>query len=268
MLMMVQFIGCGGDAEDDEDDVSEAPPLPPAESMMVDLSTFDETVPGAPGALPFATYKNFGNAAIRVGTISSGLIASVSVPAAVFAAAILYEPEQQGADTWVWSYSVTVEYVTFTATLTGVKKGLSAIDWSMVISTDAPLHPVQDFLWYTGTSDIANLAGSWRFYDVNTPTEQNPTVAIDWSAAEDGGTFGLTIESVDSRAENEYFGDVLSYSATLEDIASLSYEDTSENELWEIIWDIDTGEGSIKVPEYNDGEKACWNSLKQDVECD
>jgi hypothetical protein len=54
----------------------------------------------------------------------------------------------------------------------------------------------------------------------------------------------------------------------MDDVASLSYTDASENEVWEIIWNIDTGEGSIEVPEYNNAEKACWNSRQQDVACD
>ncbi len=73
---------------------------------------------------------------------------------------------------------------------------------------------------------------------------------------------------MDSRAENEYAGDVLDYDVDMDDVASLSYTDASENEVWEIIWNIDTGEGSIEVPEYNNAEKACWNSKKQDVACD
>ena len=264
MLMVIQLVGCGEDADDD----GEAPPLPPEGSMTVDLSLFDAPVPGAPGAATAVTYQNFFNAVIRVGTISTGLAAAASVPAAVFAAARLYEPTSEGADTWVWTYSVTVEFVTFAATLTGVKKGGDVTDWSMVVSADAPLYPVQAFLWYTGTSDKANLEGSWQFYDATTPAEQNSTVAIDWAASEDDATVKLTIENVDIRAENEYFGDVLDYDAARDGMAVLSYEDSSEGEIWDVVWNLDTGEGSLKVPEYNNGEEACWNSRKQDVQCE
>lgn len=268
VLMVIQITGCGEDSNDDANDesaISEAPALPPAESMMVDLSLFDEKVPAAPGVAPMATYKNFGNAVIRVGGISSGIIAAMSAPAVVFAAAIAHPPVPQGLDTWLWSYSVTIEYVTFTAALTGTKRG-TEIDWSMTVSTDAPFRPVMEFLWYTGTSAGTNLAGSWRFFDITTPTEQNPLVTLDWSASELRDEVELAIESVDSRPENERSGDVLNYNVT-QNAASLSYEDVSENVVWEILWNLDAGDGSIKVPGYNDGEKACWNPQKQDIVC-
>ena len=272
MLMVMLLVGCGEDADDnnDDNDNSEAPPLPPEDSMTVDLSLFDESVPGvleAPSAATPPTYQNFINAVVRVGTISTGLAAAASVPAAVFAAARLHEPTPQGEDTWVWTYSVTVEFVTFAAELTGVKKSKDVIDWSMVVSADAPLYPVQAFLWYTGTSDKENLEGSWQFYDATTPMEQNSTVTVDWAASEDDEILKLTIKNVDTRPESEYVGDVLDYDVT-DNAAVLSYEDNSEGEIWEIIWDLDTGEGSLKVPEYNNGEKACWNSKKQDDACE
>ena len=268
MLMVMQLVCCGEDADDDDVDVSEAPPLPPDASMVVDLSTFDETVPGAPGAASTVSYKNFRNAATRVSAIGSALIAAATVPAAVFTAARLNEPTSEGDNTWVWSYSVTVDYITFTAALTGIQNSDKSIDWSMVMSADAPLRPVQDFVWYTGTSNVTNLEGSWQFYDMTTPTEQNPTITIDWTASEDDGKAKLTVENVDTRADSEYAGDVLDYDATENDAAVLSYEDSSEGEVWDITWNLDTGEGSLKVPEYNNGEKACWDANKQDAECE
>lgn len=269
MLMVIQFAGCGGDTNDDDDDifdatVSEAPPLPPAESMIIDLSTFDDKVL-APSTAPLVTYKNFGNAVLRVGVVSAGLVGAASVPAAVFAAAIFNPPVPQGIDKWLWRYTVTVEYVTFSAALTAeINEG--SIDWTMVVSSDAPLHPVEDFTWYTGTSTGSNLAGSWQFYDISTPDGQNPTISIDWSASEIDGTVDLAVEDMDSRPENEYAGDSLVYDIDA-DIATLSYEDVSEGAVWKIVWDRNTGAGSIKVPEYNGGEEACWNEQKQDVIC-
>jgi len=262
-LMLMQLIGCSEDADDDDDaDVTEAPLLPPDGSMTVDLSTFNEDGVQQSPAAAQATYLNFTNAVARVKTINSAIVAASASPAALFAAARLYEPELQDDGSWLWSFSVQIDSVMFTAKLTG----LTATDityWSMKVSTDAVLYPVTDFEWYKGTSGKLNTTGTWEFFDMKTPDEQNPTTKIDWSVKILKEEAQLTIENVDSRSE--YFGDVLRYNATLED-ASLSFDDASKGETWEILWDI-LGVGSIQVPGYKNGEKACWDAFKQDMEC-
>jgi len=274
VLMMIQLVGCGGGNDDDGDNdanlsdeiTSTAPPLPPDESMTVDLSLFDEGAANdlrAPSAV--ATYMNFGNAVTRVAAVNAALAAAVAAPATVFTAARLHAPVPQSDGSWLWSYSVTIEYVTFTASLNGIIEGDES-RWSMVVSTNAPLRPVMSFLWYKGVCTDKNTAGEWEFFDITTPTEQNPVVKVNWTADVDNKTAHLILENVDTRPDAEYAGDVLDYSAGTE-LAFISYTDVSENAVWDITWNTETGEGSLKVPEYNGGAKACWNNLKQDVTC-
>ena len=264
-LLVIQLIGCGEDEDGnvDESVAAEAPPLPPDESMMVDLSAFEQGAEGSPAAA--ATYRNFTNAVARVGAVSSALVVAVTPPATLFAAARLQQPIEQTDGSWVWTYSLLIDYVTFSARLTGHKKA-NATEWSMRISTDAPLRPIADFEWFRGSSAASNMWGSWEFFDMLTPNEQNPTVKVDWSVTGVRGEANLTLENVDTRTTSIYAGDILKYSVS-DKIASMSYTDASEDEVWDVIWNLDTGEGSITVPGYNDGGKACWNVLKQDVSC-
>ncbi len=275
-LLMIQLIGCSeNDADEDADlegnvnpdggSVSGAPPLPPDESMTVDLSIFDEELDGGIRAPAAATYLNFGNAAVRVASINAALAAAVAPPATLFAAARLYEPTPQSDGSWVWSYSVDIEYVTFTASLTGMMEG-DETRWSMVVSANAPLRPVASFLWYQGVCTEMNTSGTWEFFDITTPTEQNPTATVEWTADVDNKTAHLLLKNVDTRPDAKYTGDILDYTVGSE-IASIIYADASESEVWSITWGTETGEGSLRVPEYNGGEKACWNNLKQDVTC-
>jgi len=275
-LLMIQLIGCSEDDADEDVDlegnvnpdsisVSGAPPLPPDESMTVDLSLFDEEVDGGIRAPAVATHLNFGNAAVRVASINAALAAAVAPPATLFAAARLYEPTPQSDGSWVWNYSVTIEYVTFTASLTCMMEG-DETRWSMVVSANAPLRPVVSFLWYQGVCTEMNTSGTWEFFDIATPTEQNPTATVEWTADVDNKTAHLLLKNVDTRPDAENTGDILSYDVGSE-IASIIYTDASESEVWSITWDTETGEGSLRVPEYNGGEKACWNDLKQDVTC-
>lgn len=202
-------------------------------------------------------------AVARVAVINSAVAAALTSPAALFAVARAHEPVEQDDGSWLWSYTAKTESVTFTANLTCITAG-GMNYWSMKVSTDVPLYPITDFEWYTGMSTEMNTSGSWQFFDLETPDEQNPTAKIDWSVKILKEEAELTIENVDTRSE--YMGDVLRYNVTPK-IGSMSFDDASKGETWEIVWDIETGEGSITVPGYNSGEKACWDASKQDVSC-
>ena len=267
VLLLVQVIGCSEDADEldaDGSDVSGAPPLPPDESMAVDLSLFEENVMGAPSNA-MLTMRNFAYAATAASTVSSAVVAGVTPPAALFAAARLTTPVEQDDGSWVWDFSVKISGVTFAASLTGVEK-LNKNQWTMKVSTNAPLRPAKDFIWYTGESTLKSVSGSWQFFDLQTPDEQNSTVNIDWSADIISEEANLTLRNVDTRDDSKYAGDVLQYNVSRE-IASMAFEDVSENEIWEIIWNIETGTGSVTTPGYNNGEKACWDANKKDVTC-
>ena len=101
-----------------------------------------------------------------------------------------------------------------------------------------------------------NTSGTWEFFDITTPTEQNPTATVDWTADVDNKTAHLLLKNVDTRPDAEHAGDILSYDVGSE-IASVIYTDASESEVWSIKWGTETGEGSLRVSEYNEGEKAC-----------
>ncbi len=280
VLLLTQIVGCGEDAGEvmdaDRIETSEAPVLPPDESMTVDLSVFNdgevmipeipvpdgEAQPG-PGGTPPAAGRNFTNAAARVVTINTAIVSALVPPAGLFSLAKETEPVEQDDGSWLWSYSLTYDIFAIDARLIGVPDGIRT-HWSMRISSENPILPVEDFEWYTGTSTETNTSGSWQFFDMFTPGEINPTVRLDWSVEALKMNAELTIENIDTRSD--YLGDVLLYSAT-PNTASMSFEDVSEDETWDIGWDIGTGAGSITVPKYNSGEKACWDAQKQDVQC-
>ncbi len=281
VLLLMQVIGCSEDADEitdaDRIDTSGAPALPPDESMIVDISAFNDgevVIPEipisdgeaqlGPGETPPATGKNFTNAAARVVTINAAIVSALVLPVGLFSLAKETEPVEQDDGSWLWSYNVTYEIFAIDARLTGVPDGVRT-HWSMRISSENPILPVEDFEWYTGTSTETNTSGSWQFLDLFTPGEINPTVKLDWSVEVLKMNAELTIENIDTRSD--YLGDVLLYSATPE-AASMSYEDVSEGETWDIRYDIETGAGSITVPNYSSGEEACWDAQKQDVQCD
>jgi hypothetical protein len=259
-LASVSLVGCFEDIDGDEDYV-EAPPLPPEESMNIDMSIFIDYEPLAG--------SNFKNAAVRMVAINTSVAAILAAPAAVFAAAISTVPKQQQDGSWLWSYTTTVLGNRYEANLTS-RTEMNKNIWSMRVTSTAPELQLDNFEWYIGESSRTNTSGSWTFFDIKTPDERNQVGTVDWRVAT--VTIGfpnvtypeLVLTNTNSRSE--YFGDVTSYRIEYS-TATISYYDASEDLTSYITWDLDTYSGSIKVPNYNNGEVACWDENLQDIEC-
>lgn len=65
---------------------------------------------------------------------------------------------------------------------------------------------------------------------------------------------------------NDHQGDYLEYTfdGTLK---TAVYYDNSEDEETRLQLNVDSNEGFIIAPDYNNGNKACWNGEFQDVAC-
>jgi len=279
VLLLVQITGCGdGSDEADEDimDTSGAPALPPDESMTVDLSAFNDgqalvpeipvagdAVHQSPGNVALVAGDNYTNAAARALTINAAIASALAFPAGLFSLAKDTAPVKQSDGSWVWSYSMTYDVFAVDSMLIGVPDGDKTY-WTMMVAVDNPILPITDFVWYTGMSTESNTSGSWKFNDMYAPTEQLPTVKLDWSVDVLRENADLTIENIDTRSD--YLGDVLFYNAK-PGIAAMSFEDIYEGETWDITWDVETGAGNITVPNYKSGEKSCWDAQKQDIQC-
>jgi len=272
ILSLTQFIGCGEDAKIIETETPEIPVLPPDESITVNLLAFNDgktmlpDIPSSGAGAPRGNTagKNFANAAARVLIINDAIASAIAFPAGLFKMAKETKPVMQNDGSWLWSYTAKYDVFVANVKLNGMEKG-DKIYWSMKVSVDNPIMPITDFEWYTGVSTKTNTSGSWQLYDLFAPNEHNPTAKIDWSTQPAAKNTTLAIENVNP--SSEYLGTILLY--TVEgDTLSMSFRNTPENETWEIVWNAITGAGSIVVPKYNYGKKACWDMQKQDVECD
>lgn len=275
IFMAIQIAGCGEDAVTDGKDTSTAPALPPDESMTINLSQFNNGMPMVPeiptvGQAPQPVAKdlvsgeNYTNAVIRVVAINSAVASAIFIPAEFFIHAKENEPVQQDDGSWIWTYTVKYDIFTVTGRLIGIVDGDKTY-WSMKVDVNSPMFTYKDFEWYKGMSISDNTSGSWEFFDIYTAAVGiNPTAKVDWTAIPASKKADLNIQNVDVRSEN--VGDSLIYKLDA-GIASMSYKDASTDELWDITWNLATGAGSIKVPKYNNGEKACWDAQKQDIVC-
>jgi hypothetical protein len=245
-----------------DDPASSKPPqqptLPPVASMTLDLS----------GLSPSSTPKiaqpglNFLNAAARVAVINASVVIVLSVPAAVFAAAFSQTPTLGSDGKYHWQYTSSANGISFTANLTGsVDLQTQESVWEMSVTSTAVA--LNNFLWYDGRAKLNNSSGYWDFYDPNQPNTKAGVLHLDWTYASTTDAT-LSFEVVKDGAPEK--GDTLDYIVAGTNIKMILV-DVSAAQTLEISWDRVTTAGYLIAPDYNGGQKACWDSARADVAC-
>ncbi len=241
---------------------TESPILPPAESMKIDVSYFQKgNLDKTAGML---TKNNFFNASVRVGVINVAVVVTMSVPTAVFAAAASNQPVWDSDDLkFHWIYTLTYNQLTFKADLAGwldTKSGEAV--WEMYITSNATNPKLDKFLWYEGRSKLDNKSGWWLIYDSQKPSERRYLLRLDWSIK--GTENILTFKNVTVGNEGE--NDLLTYWVNAAE-REITFWDNSTKQTLEIYWELTKGTGYLIAPDYNSGQKACWDESQNDVAC-
>ena len=265
-------------------DEDSPPVLPPVSTMKLDYSLFELVTPSessvlnkTPGPELLAEYPtklNFINAVVRVLFVELVVYTSLEPPVAAFVVALHSVPQQQPDGSWLWTYIFVDGDIEYSIYLTGKDAG-NHNEWNMRVSSTDPEMLLDHFLWFEGEAKKDASSGYWQFYepvesapavylanlDVNaTPGEQS--VRIDWENLP-GDIHSLSILVNLAGSPDE--GDSIEFYESPAS-SSMQFFDASENNTSTIIWYLD-GSGSITVPDYNDGLKACWNSQQYDVDC-
>jgi hypothetical protein len=252
-LILTGFTGCG----EEDKETTQPPPLPPDSSMSMDFSVFGggKMAPGAP-----VPGKNFLNAATRVLLVDAAVIITLAPSVMVFKAAKNTTPVEQEDGSWLWSYTINYLGNEFKADLTGRMQGDKTL-WSMKVTCPTLKTPLNNFEWYSGECPLDNKSGKWQYYDYLTPNKANVIGTIEWSVLK-ATESKIAFSSTNPNSPN--FGDILTYNLEGTTV-TISYYDASENITADVTWDVVTTAGNIKVPGYNNGERAYWDENKQDV---
>ncbi len=245
-----------------EDD---SPDLPPAASLSVNIAAIAaaplaaKNAPTGTTATP-ADHLNFANAWARVKIVQffAGLV--VVLPATAMGLAVQTQPVQTGN---LWEWTVTVGE-------TGAKVALTA---DLATGFDVELHvtnpTLENYLWVEGNFGDGSGTGEWTLHDPNIESGNDSALSIQWSYVSDTDR-SLTYEILSPRPNDlgEVFaGDTFTFSVD-GTTATLEYEDADDPGVVAIItWDTVTGTGSIKVPGFNAGAAACWDTLFENIDC-
>lgn len=251
------------------DDPGPQPDLPTQTSMNVDFGLFASG--GGAGlasaaddidltAAAASSQLNFGTAALTVVVAQAVTALHLAVPAAVFGAAANNTPSFEDDGRWHWRYTASHQGQLWTAHLSGAVDG-NQVGWDMRITAPQSNPPLDEFLWYGGTSRTDGTSGTWRFNDPLSPAGSNEVVRIDWThLSADDHSVTITVTG------GENVGDVLVAEHT-GDERFVTWTDASQGNTVEIWWNVATGVGYIIAPNFRGGVQSCWDENQTDVAC-
>jgi hypothetical protein len=258
------MVGCSSD-DDNPASASdpEAPDLPPIASMQVDLNLFDT---GSQSPLPrpatVLAKHNWWAAATRVWVIGFIVDLAVIPPSLAFAVAVGSTPSYIGEDTWLWIYTHVEQSgneVQIRLKATELDEGIA---WELRVTDANATPPLDQDLWFNGETHNGGTEGFWIFYDLGEePFAEALRIDWDYNAEDDRE---LIIENIQQGGAD--FGDTLSYLVDGTTISMMCHDESKEIDA-DITWDEETHAGSIMVPGYNNGERACWDENLEDTVC-
>jgi len=255
-----------------DESIPAAPELPPVASMQFGLDAFGapartamEPLGASGSAAAGARARSMGNwwqAAVRVAVIDLVVAAAVTPPALAFGAALNAEPEYLGAGTWRWTYLWTAaDGDQVEIRLTGTLE-TDRVHWELRLREELTAPPEESLVWFYGASFHGEERGYWIFNELGTGAAV-PVARVDWDVRGPQDE-ELRFECIAVGSDDD--GDRL---VSFVDGArhTLEFYDASEAIFADIGWNAVTGAGSLQVPDYNGGERACWDTNRQDVEC-
>lgn len=281
LAALVAVLGLSGCAKDNSIVAPEAetpPSLPSVSTMDMDLGLFESaqispqdvqrgTLAQPSAASPDALKLNFLNAAVRVLFLDVVVYSALAHPVAAFATAIHSVPQYQPDGSWLWTYIfVDREGVEYSIYLRGEVLD-TTVAWSMEVSSTDPAMLLDHFLWFDGEVQKGNSSGYWQFYEPADPklaaaTEGVPCIRIDW---ENNSRVDGRLAFLVNKPDVPESGSTLIFDEKLEG-ATLEFYDATTGDTGTIVANRD-GSGSIQWPDYNDGEKGCWDVHQFDVDC-
>ena len=243
------FISCT-----DSNSTSTAPPIPPSSSMSIDFSEIENS-----GNSKSAAGANFNAALFRVGIAKLILDVNVAVPQTLITAAQNKNAEEVSSGEYQWRYSASNQDKSFSVLLTANVDDNDDVDWKFFVTTDATNPPLNNALFFSGEADYDGSDGTWMYYD-GTDT---PISSIEWDI-DSANDIEIDFMVLSNRNGNQ--GSEISYDFD-GSYKTVVYEDGENDEQTTIEYNVETKAGFIISPDYNDGEKSCWDENLNNISC-
>jgi hypothetical protein len=280
-IVLLGFAACSEDGDTGFSPQPTAPSLPSLSTMAMDVSFFGvgavagSAVEAADPAIRPAVgnKRNWIEAAVRVMYAQLLFYDAFEEPIGAFAAAIHSVPQHQADGSWLWTYIFVEGGIDYGIFLYG-KVVDDHVEWRMEVSSTDPAFTLDHFVWLDGHSQRDDRFGYWQFYKPVPPAPASarlymasmtpgvPSVRVDWQRNGPGDrSLTVVVNEVGSPDE----GDALAFHKAPAE-HTLDVHDEGLQEDHNVTWYPD-GSGSLTVPNYNGGQKACWDTRQEDVAC-
>lgn len=237
-----------------------APQLPNTETMKMDLSAFDEEAT-SDGEASNEEFSNFNNAVFQAYLLEVVVNWNLGLPSKIFDAAANTQATLNGQGKWVWSYSTRANSDRYEVRLLGDREDANTISWQCyVTSTELG---IENFLLFEGNSNNDGTQGTWYHYDIVTLDDENRATINEWS--KQGDDLTLNIEVLPDG--NEFSGDIIEF-ATDGTVNDAYFYNANLDTTTELQWNNETLVGYLITSNYNNGEKACWDSTLKNGTCE
>ena len=260
-VLLTPFSSCKKDKGD-------PPLLPPAGSMAIDFSNFDQPGKGDYSVMdskntPNSNWELAAGAALLWKVI---IYSTLAVPVQAFQLAIDEQPVNIGDKTWEWNATTTVLNVTYNARFTGQVTASNNV-WKMYVTKEGS-GGFSDFLWFEGTSNPDGTSGQWKLYE----SPENPVeiVKIDWTAV--SGT-AVSVKYTFTKTGNTFAGSNIEYGVTqnsLNAYYSIYYYNSTAEDFFDmdVEWSSTLKNGRVKCQKvFGDTEWHCWDSNYLNADC-
>ena len=237
----------------------EPPELPPAQSMQADFTMFEQQQKTA--QLQTQASDNFTRALGTAVVMKAVVDINLAIPRALLTAAANTEASLNEKEEWEWNYSKNADGQTYSVRLVASRDGSSDVNWNFYVTNTAA--GISDQLFFSGTTSADGRQGTWSYYDLQSLDAEEQVSEITWSIKGDEEV-SLRLDVTSDRNENN--GDFLEYKAE-NNIKSAAYYNADEDETTQLEWNAETKAGFIISHDYNEGQKACWDTNFQDIAC-
>lgn len=146
-----------------------APVLPPVESIMPDLTSFNPVTKADSRNEYFAYVADY-----VVNNWQTIFEQIINIPIQGFQAFVNIQPVYQEDGMWLWQCDVKDGFTTYTISLLGKEKKNSMVEWELAVSCEG-IFTEKNFVWLTGESTKDGLKGNWKVNvgptDIISPTD-------------------------------------------------------------------------------------------------
>ncbi len=243
-------------------DASEAPDLPPSESLSVDFSDFTNTNSRLAATFDTTKKDHFERAVIQVAVWNTIIAVNMAVPILSFKAAFNHTPTYASKNLgWLWTYSVTNNSGTYTCKLYGKFNSNSGTDWTMLISK---ANVFTDVEWYTGTSKLDGTGASWTLN--KNAFNVTPYLDVTWSKSATKQEIKYTSIDAGTAGVGSYIEYGVDTTLAFESYYNIFAAENNHDVA--IIWNKTSKEGKVKEEKhYLDNDYRCWNTTQTNAVC-